>query len=653
MRLLTKNLGSLVVVLMKRHRRFHHKSGLMRRRWALIPSLRATFLTAAIVLFVQLPRYTRNGAVLDPTTTDDNATTPTVMSPTDNDNADVDVASVPEVVKSRAHGWLQGLHVPRKFIISVVRRNESTKLTWLRHTPPFIDTRRAAEAFLLSPSRWLCYVGLLHARIHLHQFHKRQWRNSFRGAYSTCHESHHARFSNWTLHKQVWDACNWRSNRQHHPPTRGRTRRAAPNTAALQVVEVNLREGLGNQLFQLAFAETLVAAAPPPLDAKLRIVGAPDAALNSTVLFPFMYRPSPARGMAADKQVDDDKTSRCVAPEGPLSEIDELLLTFSSASASAVSGGIGGVVISDKPSYAVSASKTGFPPFVYQLLLLSAVISPSSTMTRIRCITLDGYFQEMGYYYYQTFQENTDNLLPSPPELAARAAPPLLLPIRGSSAVVVHVRRCEKARSFVGKKWYPALPKSYYHAAMRATRNFSDASSSTAPLAIVVTPPQCRKSGIVQSLLAMKNTSVELADDAWSTAADHFSILRSAAALKIPLVLSVGTFSWWACWLGVTLRFPSLTAASGPRNTNAAVPSVGIPLAGCQMRHMPLVHNGAVRSMTHASETPRASSTSKQQLGDEQSEEHRFLYYRVRSSYNMIDKSTPDDEKIRWVWGGE
>ena len=71
------------------------------------------------------------------------------------------------------------------------------------------------------------------------------------------------------------------------------------------------------------------------------------------------------------------------------------------------------------------------------------------------------------------------------------------------------------------------------------------------------------------------------------------------------------------------------------------------------MRHMPLVHNGAVRSMTHASETPRASSTSKQQLGDEQSEEHRFLYYRVRSSYNMIDKSTPDDEKIRWVWGGE
>ena len=146
---------------MKRHRRFHHKSGLMRRRWALIPSLRATFLTAAIVLFVQLPRYTRNGAVLDPTTTDDNATTPTVMSPTDNDNADVDVASVPEVVKSRAHGWLQGLHVPRKFIISVVRRNESTKLTWLRHPPPlhrYPSRRRSVPPFAL-PVALLCWVA--------------------------------------------------------------------------------------------------------------------------------------------------------------------------------------------------------------------------------------------------------------------------------------------------------------------------------------------------------------------------------------------------------------------------------------------------------------------------------------------------------------
>ena len=489
--------------------------------------------------------------------------------------------------------WLDGLHIPQTYfnplldLIDSDKNNTVSLPKWLSgHTKHrfSLDAREVVRTFLDAPP-WLCYVGLLHARLNLHRFHKRQWRHRFQGPYSTCHSSHHARYRNMTLHNEVMEVCEHGSHNVI-PRNKRRVKRAI-------IVEAWLSEGLGNQLFQIAFAERLAAVTPrvktsaAKSDLQLRIVGSLDPAIDRGVLKPFMY--------SGDADLDRKiiLPSRCTATYISQSPIDTLLLSMSKSAVASVvihdrnvSAAVGpGVIISDKPSYATSARKTGFPPFVFQLLLLAT--SLRSSKSNIGCVTLDGWFQEIGYYY----NKQNDAKLPTPPIIASSAAPrelssEMLQQIVMESgqtlkyskpATVIHVRRCEdltkKLRQSndhqrtLQKMFYPSLPVQYYFKAMSYLGNIKQA------LVLVVTPPTCRQSHLVQELLSFQNATVRLIGSKSMPAATHFAFIRSAGNNGIPIVLSVGTFSWWLAWL--TEDFTKIS----------------VPLIGCQRHHTPLISN--------------------------------------------------------------
>jgi hypothetical protein len=172
----------------------------------------------------------------------------------------------------------------------------------------------------------------------------------------------------------------------------------------------------------------------------------------------------------------------------------------------------------------------------------------------------------------------------------------------------------------LAKGFYPTLPASYYLAALAelcgAKRN--KGADSSEPLmtkgirvvkevlrgdVVIVTPSSCRKSPLVQSLVAAYPGQIFLAPSPTKTrpknqrvspgvsdvkssdgsgVAHDFALLRGAPSA---LVLSVGTFGWWAAWL----RAGDQHGHQG-RGVDAAR-SLHVPLAGCQRRFVPFHFN--------------------------------------------------------------
>ena len=487
---------------------------------------------------------------------------------------------------------------------------------------------------------------------------------------------------------------------------------------------------MGNQLFQLAFAERLAEALTASAVAsfaaertssdsspshgitplpryRVVAVGSPDVALVSGLrAHGYLYAD------ADPYDASDSSTSPLNRGAKKPVKIRSRCLSEVGADDGSASSNYRGprFWLSDKPAYATSARKTGFPPFAAQIAALArrdakgqqqpavvglkaagdtwigawAVTNDGGRRDEMpvpyfplwrppRCVVTEGYFQEMGYYAApglppshetpenprgssshvsqrqrggvgKTPDGNGISTFPRVPRIVRAVAPPAVHDnINGSTArhrvTAVHIRRCEIGEKrkagpgkggkggggeygkFLASSFYPALPLGYYLAAIGSSQAMC---SSAAELPrgffprgklVVVAPENCRKSAVVKGIAASFGISTMLGQSSGRSSIEvDFGRLRAAGSGGSRLVLSVGTFSWWAAWLA------SGDHPTSPVGEPISPSSIHVPHAGCQRRFRPFVLFGGHDARTAARATvstysPRRNPRSTGEIG--------------------------------------